>query len=96
MWWKRENVGEYFPIFSKDQSSLIDYLKTYKILQSKQAKAADDKLVCNWITIVLDGLRNSVGRVDGVLLSWSVISAYTILCITSIFTHKSTNTKEKA
>ncbi|EEB19962.1 conserved hypothetical protein [Pediculus humanus corporis] len=45
MWWKRENVGEYFPIFSKDQSSLIDYLKTYKILQSKQAKAADDKLM---------------------------------------------------
>ncbi|KAK6633625.1 hypothetical protein RUM44_004232 [Polyplax serrata] len=95
-WWKRENVGEYFPIFSKDQSSLIEYLKTFKILDSKENIAADNKLVAKWLKSILDSLRNAVGQVDPVLLSWSVFTAYIIISTTTSFTSRAMSQKKKA
>ncbi|KAK6644938.1 hypothetical protein RUM43_001214 [Polyplax serrata] len=95
-WWKRENVGEYFPIFSKDQSSLIEYLKTFKILDSKENVAADNKLVAKWLKSILDSLRNAVGQVDPVLLSWSVFTAYIIISTTTSFTSRAMSQKKKA
>lgn len=39
MWWTREKIGEYFPVFSKDHPPLLDYLRTIKVLtQDKQQK----------------------------------------------------------
>lgn len=75
MWWRREKVGEYFPIFTKDHAPLTDYLKSLNLIDSDEKIAADDKLVLPWIKTVLDFLRDSVARLDPVLLMWSVFSA---------------------
>lgn len=75
MWWKREKSSEYFPIFAKDHAPLVDYLKSLKILDSKENIAKDNEKVLPWLKIALDALRNSIGRLDPVIFIWSVFSA---------------------
>ncbi|KAL0280572.1 UNVERIFIED_CONTAM: hypothetical protein PYX00_001831 [Menopon gallinae] len=74
-WWKREKSSEYFPIFAKDHAPLVDYLKSLKILDSKENIAKDEKKVLPWLKIALDALRDSIGRLDPFIFMWSVFSA---------------------
>lgn len=76
-------MGEYFPIFTKNQTWLVDYLKTMKILDTDPDIEADNKLVLPFMKTVFDALRNSIGLVDPVLLCWSVFTAYIVISSTS-------------
>lgn len=95
-WWKRQKTADYFPIFEKNQASLVDYLKAFKIVDLKENIEADNKLVHDWFKSALDGLRNTLGQVDPVLLSWTVFTAYIILTATSTFTSSTGGHKKKA
>ncbi|XP_069702878.1 lipase maturation factor 2-like isoform X1 [Periplaneta americana] len=76
-WWKREKVGEYFPIFSRDHPPLLDYLRNMKILPPASQHGATDSSsqVAPWLKALLDRLRYLVSHVESSLLVWSIFSA---------------------
>lgn len=76
-WWKREKVGEYFPIFSRDHPPLLEYLRNMKILPtaSEQGGTESSSQVAPWLKALLDHLRYLVSHVESSLLLWSIFSA---------------------
>ncbi|GLV46648.1 uncharacterized protein CBL_11509 [Carabus blaptoides fortunei] len=71
-WWKRERMDEYFPVFTRDNPALVDYLRSVNVLPS----AVPLKYIVHptWKTI-LDNVRYVAGRVEASILLWSVFSA---------------------
>ncbi|CAH1405828.1 unnamed protein product [Nezara viridula] len=54
-YWTREKVGEYFPIFAKDHTPLLDYLKSFKILGQEKKKESVSPLAVNYLNLVRQG-----------------------------------------
>ncbi|XP_018403720.1 PREDICTED: lipase maturation factor 2-like [Cyphomyrmex costatus] len=71
VWWTRERIGEYFPIFSQSHSPLIEYLTKMKILQEKPGF----KITNEPLKLILDNLRALVGKIEPSLMLWSVFTA---------------------
>ncbi|XP_063217415.1 lipase maturation factor 2-like [Bacillus rossius redtenbacheri] len=70
VWWTRERVGEYFPVFSRDHPPLLDYLRSVKILTDDAPKAFPAPAV----KAALDTLRQ-VTQVEASILLWSLFAA---------------------
>uniref|UniRef100_A0A1B6DGU2 Lipase maturation factor n=1 Tax=Clastoptera arizonana TaxID=38151 RepID=A0A1B6DGU2_9HEMI len=70
-WWVREKVGEYFPVFAKDHSPLLEYLKNHNILSTISAK----NTVYPYFKIILDQLRLLFTSLEAGLLLWSLFTA---------------------
>ncbi|KAL0116070.1 hypothetical protein PUN28_011138 [Cardiocondyla obscurior] len=80
-WWTRERIGEYFPIFSKDHSPLLDYLTKIKIIQEKPGfKIANEPL-----KLILDYVRSLISKVEPSLILWGVLTAGCTIIITGNF-----------
>ncbi|KAK9720857.1 Lipase maturation factor [Popillia japonica] len=69
-WWKREKVGEYFPVFSKDSAVLQDTLKARNLLPT----VSKQKVHPIWKQ-VLDSIRMVASQLEATLLMWSVFTA---------------------
>lgn len=69
-WWKREKQDEYFPAFTKDSPTLIDYLKARNLLPVT-GKSTVNPL---WKQI-LDSIRYITNQFEATLLIWSVLTA---------------------
>lgn len=82
-WWKREGVDEYFPAFTKDSPTLIDYLKARNLLPS----TAKSKINPIWKQI-LDGIRYITGHLEATLLLWSVFTAGCAIITTTTKSNK--------
>lgn len=70
VWWVREKTGEYFPPYTKDSTTLVDYLKARNLLPvvSKTPVNAIWKQV-------LDSIRYVTSHLEATLLLWSVFTA---------------------
>ncbi|XP_066594651.1 lipase maturation factor 2-like [Prorops nasuta] len=77
-WWTREKIGEYFPVFSSDTTSLIEYLTKIKVIQGKPAQ----KTTYEAFKFVLDSLRTLTSKVEASLLAWSIFTAGCTLILT--------------
>ncbi|GJQ67169.1 hypothetical protein Trydic_g5709, partial [Trypoxylus dichotomus] len=69
-WWKRERVGEYFPVFSKDSAALQDTLKARNLLPT----VSKQKVHPIWKR-ALDSVRIVANQLEATLLMWSVFTA---------------------
>ncbi|XP_012286234.1 lipase maturation factor 2 [Orussus abietinus] len=76
-WWTREKVGEYFPIFSRDHTPLLEYLTKMKILTDKPVPEVNESF-----KFILDSLRAVTARFEVNLLLWGVITAGCAIIIT--------------
>nr|CAD7577158.1 unnamed protein product [Timema californicum] len=80
-WWTREEVREYFPIYSRDHAPLLDYLRNLKILPEKGAAAPPSKV--NFVVrAVLDNLRLFETHVESSILLWSIFMAGCVIIAT--------------
>nr|CAD7203946.1 unnamed protein product [Timema douglasi] len=80
-WWTREEVREYFPIYSRDHAPLLDYLRNLKILPEKGAAAPPSKV--NFVVrAVLDNLRLFETHVEASILLWSIFMAGCVIIAT--------------
>nr|CAD7409137.1 unnamed protein product [Timema cristinae] len=80
-WWTREEVREYFPIYSRDHAPLLDYLRNLKILPEKGTAVPSSKV--NFVVkSVLDNLRLFVSHVEASILLWSIFMAGCVIIAT--------------
>ncbi|KAJ8669667.1 hypothetical protein QAD02_000926 [Eretmocerus hayati] len=78
MWWKRERVNDYFPIYSKDHPPLIEYLQKMKIFENK----GNIKITNSTFKAILDFIRSLVTNVEAALLLWGVFMAGCVIIMT--------------
>lgn len=90
-WWIREKVGEYFPIFSRDHTPLLDYLGKMKIVQDQ----APIRPTNETFKIILDFLRSIVCKIEATVLLWSVFAAGCAIIMTSNSNTSPTKNKKK-
>ena len=57
-WWTRKKQAEYVPVMSKDQASLKDFLKHYRILEVSQFSVVN-KLTVVVCCCTVDSLKKS-------------------------------------
>jgi len=77
-WWRRERVGEYFPVYTKDSPGLVDYLKARNLLPTTSKQPAHPI----WKQ-VLNAIRTLASHVEPSILLWSVFSAGCALIATT-------------
>ncbi|XP_014250285.1 lipase maturation factor 2-like [Cimex lectularius] len=78
--WTRKKVSEYFPIFSKDHTPLLDYLKNYKILEPPRKETLSPTVVK-----VLNEVRNTITVIEPPFLMLSlVLTGLAIIVFSSI------------
>lgn len=80
VWWTREKVSEYFPVFSRDHPPLLDYLRNLKILSDRSPEARTVKPM--W-KLILDRLRFFASHIESSILLWSVLTAGFAIIVTS-------------
>ncbi|XP_071440324.1 lipase maturation factor 2-like [Hetaerina americana] len=91
-WWWREKIGEYFPIFAKDHSPLLEYLKKLKIIgQDTQSSAGGrgkgkdrkkDLWTNTWLISFLQFLRSLACQVEASIFLWSLFTAGCLIAFT--------------
>lgn len=79
-WWTRERLGEYFPVFTKDSSTLLEYMRNMNILLQYADK--ESKPVLPIFKIILDKLRSIISRVEGSFLIWTIFLTVMVAAVT--------------
>ncbi|XP_034944819.1 lipase maturation factor 2-like [Chelonus insularis] len=77
-WWRREKVGEYFPIFSCDHPPLLEYLKKLNIFQDEESIELTNQSLKN----ILDSIRLITRKIEPSLVLWSMFTAGCAIIIT--------------
>ncbi|XP_064634889.1 lipase maturation factor 2-like isoform X2 [Lineus longissimus] len=60
-WWWREKKGEYLPILTKDEPTLLNYLRHQKIFGGKPTKPPGENFLAKYIHL----LRDHLGQMEG-------------------------------
>ncbi|XP_074660631.1 lipase maturation factor 2-like isoform X2 [Tubulanus polymorphus] len=62
-WWVREKESDYIPILTKDEPTMLQYLRHEKIIQDEPRR----KFSANLLSVGVKHIRSHVGQMDGFL-----------------------------
>lgn len=84
-WWKRDKVREYFPVYTKDNQALEDYLRSMNIFPS--AVPVKFHAHPTW-KLILDNIRILANQIEASILLWSIFTAGCAIIITTTRANK--------
>lgn len=71
-WWSREHTGEYMPIVTKDESTLVNYLKHTGIIESKDKKSKKTRSASVFAKAI-QWLRDMIGQPEGFIFVMTIL-----------------------
>ncbi|XP_060608284.1 lipase maturation factor 2-like [Ruditapes philippinarum] len=72
-WWTRELTGEYLPVVTKDEPTLVNFLQQQGLLDAKSKKSKKSKSSSSFVARAVQWLRDMIGQPEGFMFVMTVL-----------------------